>query len=1039
MKKNIFKLNKMFFAIALAITCILPSSLLNVSAIVGDGVSVYGPIVMNNTVTWNDGTGYGVSAPSYNEGGTTYYRNGSILEVRLSLPVDNYAISLKEEVHYDPTKVQLISTSDDILASLDSNFKASSWSNLVGIHSVSSTHSYILLRSSTYKTDVPINEGGAIAKIYFKINNGVETDAGTPITFDFKNYDAVDIDFNWLTPGYDINDKINTMSCDLPSVTVMAKSPSVNFNAKDGFITQSDAKLINTAMDLKATNKVVAELGDGTPLNLTATASNLAAIKSGTLGAYTVTYSYSDAGLSDSKTVKLNVIEDGSTISPDGNNAVYAKDKIITQSEAKALSSTSQLINLNSAKVTKSDGTSAVPSVVCSQFSTLKTGKIGAYPVTYKYGSGQGLAEKTVNVVVVPDGSEISPDGKFAVYAESGFIKESIAKNLTNRNELRPYNKAIVYLADGTTANPDASVSANNWTEIRSGNKGGYDVYYAYGSGVNETDLKVKITVIGDNDEVSKNEKYSLSADDIELSESEAKALVSQSDLIDLANALVTDSDGNTYTPQISVSDWTNIKKGVIGDYTIVFSYGSGDDAVSKTVTLEIAKDKAHQIEGENAQITQTQARALVAKEDLIGINKVKVTAMDGTNPTPSVTTLDFASIKLGTIGTYEIAYTYGTGDKQVTETFRVNVIDDDAATDEYGSLSAKDGFIFQKDAKALRAKADLIPINKAVVMMLDGTTPTPNVNVTTGEWLDVLDGALGTYNVTYSYPTPASTLLKKVKLTVIKDGSEVSENEKASLYAKDKHITVSQAKALSAKTDLSTYNEALVTMFDGSTATPNVTVTNNEWLDIKKGTLGSYDVMYTYGTGDGYVEKTVKITVVSDEAVISPDGKVALEANDGEITNDDAKKITKAEDLIPFNEAEVVFADGTTAAPTVSISNGNLNNIKNGVLGDYNITYSYGTGSSYVEKTVTISVVQKTRDVMLFDYNENGMVDSYDKARFSYYIMNEDSQTELVLLLSDANGNGIIDSYDVARINYHLMNPSDEPPYVKVPAGVNL
>ncbi|MDD8049331.1 MAG: hypothetical protein PHH04_07015 [Thomasclavelia sp.] len=1039
-KKIIIKLVSICTAFLLALSCMIPAGMSSVNAI-GGGLTQYGTFYPEHTVSWYDGTGFGSSTASYTEGGKTYYQDGSIICLTIKLPVNNKSVAIADDIVYNPSQLTLLSSYAQIGQSQDSYYDNEGWSAYVAGDTTSSTEAVIhYINDVVYNTpDTHTDSSTAIARIYFQVKAGVTTDAGTGITFSFPSWQVADAEFNFMTPNYDPSDSAGTYKTTCDPVTITAKNPSITFNASNGFITQTQAKAINTASDLAPYNKVAASVSDGTAINVNANTSSLTNIKNGVLGTYNVTYSYNYGGLSDSKAVSLTVVTDDTVISDDGVNALTAKDGIITSSEAKALGSTSQLIALNGASVQVNDGTTATPNVSCNQFSSVQAGTVGDYAVTYSYGTGKGSVSKTVNLAVVPDGSIISPNKDFALYAKDGFIKQSEAKSLSAKNDLISYNGAVVYLASGGTTTPTTSVSSNSWAEIKSGEKGNYSVYYSYGSGTNETEKQVSITVVGDDDVISESGKYALGASNIELTASEAKALSAKSELINLAKAEVTEvGTGTKYTPTVTVSNsnWSSIQAGTVGSYSVTFSYGTGKDAVTKTVTMSVVKDPVNEVTAENASISQTQAKALTSQEDLLTINNVVVTAVDGTHPAANITAADWTSIKAGIVGSYNITYSYGSGSLLGTTTVKLNVYKDGSAVNEDGSLYAENGLLTQTEAKALNTKTDLIAYNDASVTLNDGTSPKPNVTISTADWVDVKDGVEGTYSVTYSYTTAHGTLSKTVSITVVKDGSIISPDKTASIYAKDGFITVSQAKALAAKNGVAPYNSAVVTVADGTHPDPTVTITDGDWLLIKKGTEGNYTIMYTYGSGTSAVEKSVNLTVIDDDAVISKDGQYALSAVDGSISNDDAKKLNSKSDLIPYNEVKVVKVDGTTYTPTVNLSSSSFADIKDGQLGDYSVTYSYGTSGSndYVSRTVKLSVIQLTRDVYMFDYNENNTIDIADKATFNYYFLHNSSLTKTQIILSDYNGNEKVDVGDKAGLNNYLANPSLTPPIVAIP-----
>lgn len=1029
--KKIFKL---VVAVFIAVTCVAP--LQGIMAAPGD------PVDAIRTVSRNDGGGaLGTHKnASYVENGVQYYRDGDIIEVKIDLPADTDTQAYQQGIRYDSTKLELLSTNYDIQQSIDKHYLQQDWTAYVSrLHNDQNT---ILIYGGSNNYTIESSKdkkGGTLAKMYFRVKDGGETVDGAPVVFEFPQFQTVKNTENgriYTHVGYDPARDSETAYYTAPAQTIYLKKPTVSFNAENGFIKQSDAKNLANANELKPYNNVSAKMTDGSNVDVAVNAPKFTSIKNGELGSYDVTYSYNQSGNTGSSNVKLNVVSDDAIISPEKTFALDAKSAFITQSDAQALADQNALIGVNKATVLLADGTSATPNVTAASFASIKAGTLGTYDVTYSYGSGSDVASKTVKVTVVKDGSIISPNEDVSLYAENGFIKQADAKALASKDALIPYNNAEVVLLDGSKPKPTVDVSSSEWLAINIGTVGSYDVLYSYGSGSNTVNKRVKITVIKDGSEISPDKKASIYAQDAEISETEAKALTDVNALITLNNASVTLSDGSVLTPVISAPDYAKIKAGTIGNYHVEYSYGSGDTYVSKTVTLRVVEDKKHVITAEDKIITVDQAKALNAKEDLRTVNNVYVTAIDGTHPNAVVETNDWASIKAGTLGKYTITYSYGTGDKLVKATANVVIVENGSIINDKASLFAKSAFVTESVAKSFTVKEDLIPVNQAKVTLIDGTNANPTVQVNSAYWNLLKDGELGVYEVTYLHGSGSDLLSKKVNTTVIKDGSEISPNEEVSLYASNAFIQSSDAKKLVNKEQLRTYNKALVTLVDGSTANPAVNVSAQDWLAIQQGKIGSYDVLYSYGSGQSEVNKIVKIVVVADNPEISPNDKVALNATNGEIADTDAKKVTKKEDLIPYNNAVVTLEDGTTVNPEVAISTNNLNAIKEGKLGKYTIVYYYGEEGTdnYVEKTVTLEVVKKTEERLLFDYDKNGRIDVLDFTEFKRIFSDPGSATSVEMLLSDANSDGRVDVIDLSECQYYLSNPTVTPPTILVP-----
>lgn len=720
-------------------------------------------------------------------------------------------------------------------------------------------------------------------------------------------------------------------------------------NANNGFITQTQAKSIKTMFDFIPYNNASVTTNQG----ITAAPDSVSTnswndITAGTLGTYDITYAYGSGNVRGEKTVKLNVVKDGTVFPPDNSFALYARNGFIKQSEAKLLSDSTQLIPYNDASVTLSDGTSATPLVSVNNWTNITSGTIGSYDVTYLYGSGANQKFKTVKLNIVEDGSVVPPDHSFALYAEDGSISQTQGMALTTQAQLIPYNNAKVTLADGTRAEP--TVNASTFSEIVAGTVKVHPVTYGYGSGSNQVQLPVNLTMTAD-------KKHVINAEDAFIYETQAKALTHQDQLIPYNTASVTTNTGGTAAPVVTTGSWANIVAGVHGSYDITYSYGTGITQGSKTVILTVVPDgtvfppsKDFALYAENGLINVEQAKALTSQTDMIPYNSASVILKNGTHVQPNVTTTSWVAINAGIEGTYPVTYSYGSGSDYVSKTVDLTVTKGITPPSHDFALYARNGFIYKTLAQSLGVQTDMIPYNDAYVTLKEGSYLDPQV--ATSFWSQIKAGTLGSYDVTYAYTQASESLSTTVKLNVIEDDSIISPNQDFAIFAKSGIIQQSDAQALLNRNELIPYNKATVTLSDGTSDTPVVTTTS--WLAIRAGILGTYPVTYSYGSGSNETSKTVNLRVVPDGDV-SPEKDFILYASDGFISQDEAKAITAQKDLIPYNNASVILSDGSDAVPGVSTTS--YNDIKMGKLGTYKVTYRYGSGSNQVSKTVNLTV----------------------------------------------------------------------------------
>ncbi|MDD8049336.1 MAG: hypothetical protein PHH04_07040 [Thomasclavelia sp.] len=710
-----------------------------------------------------------------------------------------------------------------------------------------------------------------------------------------------------------------------------------SISASNGFITQTQAKALANMNAMASYNSATGKDKSGTIVTPTASTSSWSSISSGTAGSYDVKYT---AGSKDT-TVKLIVVPDGSVISPNKDFALYAKNATIKQSAAIALTNTTQLVNIHSAKVYKLDGTTATPNVTTSQWSDIKAGNVAKspYSVRFSYGTGTNNTYKDVSLT-------LDPDLKHTINADNGFIYQSQAKALSSTMQLNTYNSASAVTNAGLSVTPTASTTS--WASIQAGTIGSYDVKYTYGSGATQGTKTVKLTVIPDGSVVSPDKKFAINASDQIINQTEAKALTGEDKLVTTQSAIVYMADGTTKIPTVdSKGNWSNIHSGIVGSYDIDFSYTLNGVSATKTAKLTVVSDKdiitpdrTAALHSEDASITQLQAVGLNVYTDINKYTNAYVILANGTRTTPITTVVDFTTIKAGTVGTYPVAYNYGTGSNAINSSVNLTV-----TTEPKHTVIASNGWIKASQAKALNSVDDLVSYNKASVTTLGGTTAKPNV--TTTSWPSIKAGVNGVYDITYSYGTGLQEGTKTVQIHVIPDGTIISPNEDFALYADGGYIYASDAKSLTELKDVIPYNNAFVELLDSATRV-EPTVTCSSYSSIKAGITGNYEVTYSYGTGSNTVTKTVNLSVIPDGTPVV--GDYVIMADSSFLQQSEAKALTDSNDLITINNARVIlYKTGTVTAPTISVPD--FASIKAGTLGTYKATYSYSnsTGSSNI------------------------------------------------------------------------------------------
>ncbi|MDD8049162.1 MAG: hypothetical protein PHH04_06160 [Thomasclavelia sp.] len=732
----------------------------------------------------------------------------------------------------------------------------------------------------------------------------------------------------------------------IPDGSVISSDKKFAVYAKDTILKSSEARAIANQNQLVNTHSALVYIADGTTATPTVNVgTNWSYITSGTIGSYGIEFSYTLNTITATKTAKLTVVSDKDIINPDRTAAIHAEDASVTQSQAAALNVYTDVNTYTNAYVTLADGTRTIPVTTVVDFTTIKSGTVGTYPVQYAYGTGSNAINSSVNLTV-------TTEPKHIINATSGWITVSQAKALSSVNQLISYNSASVTTLGGVTTTPN--VNTTSWSSIKAGVEGVYDVTYSYGTGFQEGIKTVQLHVVPDSIIISPDGDFALYADGGYIYASDAKNLTGVTDLIPYNNAFVELLDSSTrINPNVTCSSYSSIKAGIEGDYQVTYSYGTGSNAITKTVNLSVIPDGTpidgdFIISADSSFLKQSEAKALTDPADLIPINNATVLFYKtGVRVNPSIAVPDYSSIKAGTIGSYPATYSYSnpTGSRSIV--VQEVVVPDDSEISDTFALYAQNGVMTPDEAKNLTSLTGLIPYNKAVVYLLDGTTTNPTSIIASG-WSSITTGVEGSYNVTYGYGSGASAKNKTVKLMITK--GVIPPDRSFALYAEDAIISPDEAKALTSINDLIPLNNAKVTFPDGTTANPYVS--SMDWSAIKTGRTGIYNVTYTYGTGSNRVSTTVKLTIADGIGT-----NFKLNAKNAMITIDEAKALTSRNDLVPINSAVVTLKDGSTVTPSIAVTNADWLLISNGYTGTYNVMYSYTLGTETRDKTVVVTV----------------------------------------------------------------------------------
>lgn len=308
--KNIKKLGVFSLMLAMLIPVIFNAS----SSVDADELKPMKDVAPIREVSRNDGGGaYGSNSSESNvENGVQYYRDGDIIEVKVSLPENHGSKSYLDVVRYDNTKLKLVSPFKDIKKTMSDNYlDDAGWMNFVDyyggetnqiVHYGVGDHDYV---------------GGTVVKMYFEVKAGVESVEGTEITFEFPYFQSsalingVD---SYTHIGFDPDKYDETRLYADEPITVIAKTPSVT--AVKPELTLTTDKVTVYEGDLVNPQDYIQSASDSSDATIT---KNSVVISEGTgengshqpvAGTYTFKYTVTNSsGETTEKTVAMEVVK----------------------------------------------------------------------------------------------------------------------------------------------------------------------------------------------------------------------------------------------------------------------------------------------------------------------------------------------------------------------------------------------------------------------------------------------------------------------------------------------------------------------------------------------------------------------------------------------------------------------------------------------------------------------------------------------------------------------------------------------------------
>ena len=478
--------------------------------------------------------------------------------------------------------------------------------------------------------------------------------------------------------------------------------------------------------------------------------------------------------------------------------------------------------------------------------------------------------------------------------------------------------------------------------------------------------------------------KYEVLANDALATSSEARAASSNinNKLIEWMKANVKDLKANTNLddPSKIVVDSANIndiKAGTPGTYDVTFKFVD-DQTVSKTVKLTIVDDsyvvdqdrqKAYALTVQNHMISEAEAKTITNTEliDNMVVSATMINVTDPQNPVDvknevSVKSPTIAAINTGGVTIHNVIFQVpATGIKAADAKLTVRPNNSIPTDDQKGYIFAQDAKINSKNRPT--TLNDLKPVMQ-VSAKYDGVDMTSNVTASSPNEADILRGKVGSYPVTWTLNVNRQTKTVTKMLTIVDDNTTCDEVSGVCITANNFSINASQTQSYNRDSAITESGVIAWNKVDGSKIpAANIVVDQQGITNISNQNVNPIgrveNQMFSVTSSNGSVSTTVEVTIIDDTLKAKINGINAF------VTKDGAKNITTDELIKQYMEVSAVNLDGNvdiTKNVIVEYQQGDLDKIKGGVIGDYQITFKVidpKTGAISATKTLGLHVVE--------------------------------------------------------------------------------
>lgn len=294
-------------------------------------------------------------------------------------------------------------------------------------------------------------------------------------------------------------------------------------------------------------------------------------------------------------------------------------------------------------------------------------------------------------------------------------------------------------------------------------------------------------------------------------------------------------------------------------------------------------------------------------------------------------------------------------------------------------NIEATNVKITPESAKKIKELNDLVSLLN-VTATEDGNSL--NVEVVCDDFAAIQAGELGVYTVVFKAQLSNGEIIETEGILTIAE-FEVSEQtgKIAFINAENKVLTVTQASDITSLEDLVTLMNAQAKVngekFD------DITVSCSDEDKLLAHELGDYQITFSVDadnnpeTENDNASVTKTITIVSDDTLITPDGKGYIDAYNFLITAHEAVQIKNSSQ---FKDIHGVIGKYDAQNVIINSKINDLVKIKNGLPGIYDVTFSIDgdgnkdTKEDQVEITKRLSVVVNTKGGYISTSNKHGM-----------------------------------------------------------------